>query len=96
MNKMDVSMGWTREQKDEWNRQWNAKRAQRKQTKSEKMVNDYQLRQAHDWDGEWIKHDKIGSARSFQKTHCKRCGVDYTIFKMSPVGCLEQKEELRL
>ena len=90
---MDLNMGWTREQKDAWNRQWNANRANRRKLKCQKMVNDYQLRQVHDWAGEWIKHNTIGSSSSFQKTHCKKCGISYALFKMSPVGCMEENKE---
>ena len=80
-------MGFTREEKKAWIANYEANRSARKKAKSEKMVNEYQLKKSHDWAGQWVKHDKVGSARSFEKTHCKKCGIHILNFKMNPTVC---------
>lgn len=86
-------MGFTPEQKKAWYKQYAQNRAARRKAYTDSMVNAYQAKQSHDWDGEWVKHNNIGSAKTFQKTNCKKCGINYMVFKMNPQNCKAEEAE---
>lgn len=80
----------TREEKLEWIKNNTISRKDRKKKKSERAIELYKLKQTHDWNTIFIKHNVTGTSGKLQATNCKNCGVDWGVFKLNPFECPKQ------
>lgn len=89
-------MGFTRAEKEQWKKEYAEKRKEflknKKKTKNQKIIDAYQLKKTHDWNTVFVRTSQSGGR--LQATTCKKCGVDISLFKIRPVACIEDKEDI--
>jgi predicted Zn-ribbon and HTH transcriptional regulator len=79
-------MGWTKEQIDAWKKEYALKTSDRKLAQGKKLVEVGQLKKTHDWAAQ-LSTNNFGASGMLMATHCKKCGLTISAFKILPSAC---------
>lgn len=60
---------------------------QKKDMDGQRVVEEYNMKISHDWAASRTFTDATKTRMAPYPSHCKKCGVDYTNFKLRPITC---------